>query len=231
MSDSKKAFSMLLLITRPKLVKIAEELFEEKHIPIVYSVNAQGTAPNEIIDLLGLGNIEKKILAAIVPNHLKKEVMTLLSGGLRFERANSGIAFTLPITGASSFITKLYSEQTEDETQQRKEAAEMSESKYSMIMVTVNRGYTAEVMEAAREAGASGGSVIHSRRLVNEGTNNLWGQSSQEDKETVLIVADNEHKLDIMRQISKNCGIHSEARGVVLSFAIDSVIGLSAKEN
>ena len=42
----------------------------------------------------------------------------------------------------------------------------------------------------------------------------------------VFIVTDNEHKLKIMQAIGQHCGMHSEAKGIVLSMPIDTVIGL-----
>ena len=41
-----------------------------------------------------------------------------------------------------------------------------------------------------------------------------------------MIVADNEHKLDIMKAISEKCGMHSEAKGMVVSLPIDNVVGI-----
>ena len=78
-----------------------------------------------------------------------------------------------------------------------------------------------------RSAGAGGGTVFHSRHIEGEKASSILGFSIQEEKEIVLIVADNESKLPIMQAIGKGCGIHSDAKGIVISLPIDSVIGLN----
>ena len=106
----------------------------------------------------------------------------------------------------------------------------MAEMKHVMIASIVNQGYSEEVMNAARAAGASGGSILHSRRVGNEKATEFWGLSVQEEKEIILILANAENKLAIMQAISDACGIRSDAKGIVVSLPIDAVIGLNDEE-
>lgn len=84
--------------------------------------------------------------------------------------------------------------------------------------------------DAAREAGANGGTVVTSRRIGNEQALGFWGMSIQNEKDMVFIVAENETKLDIMKAIGEKCGLHSEAQGVLVSLPIDHVIGFETAE-
>ena len=68
--------------------------------------------------------------------------------------------------------------------------------------------------------------MVHSRAIENENATGFWGLSVQEEKEIVLILAELENKLPIMRAISEKCGMHSEAKGLVISLPIDSVMGI-----
>ena len=103
----------------------------------------------------------------------------------------------------------------------------MDNTKYTMIAAIVNQGYSENVMDAARAAGAGGGTVIHSRSVGNDAISGAWGFAIEDEREIVLIVAENETKLQIMQAISDACGIKSEAKGVVVSMPIEDVIGLS----
>ena len=85
-------------------------------------------------------------------------------------------------------------------------------------------------MNAAREAGAGGGTVLHSRSGGKENMMSVWGLGVQEERELVLIVADNENKAQIMQEISSKCGVNSEAKGLVISLPIDGVVGLGEIE-
>mgnify|MGYP002571721174 FL=1 len=102
----------------------------------------------------------------------------------------------------------------------------MSEYAYVMILTVVDQGFSEDVMSAARSAGATGGTVFNSRRLVNEETMKFWGMSVQQEREIVAIIADTENKVAIMQAISEHCGLRSEAHGIVLSLPVDRVMGL-----
>jgi hypothetical protein len=81
-------------------------------------------------------------------------------------------------------------------------------------------------MEAARAAGAGGGTVVHSRGIQSEKAIGFWGLGVGAEKEMVLILADIENKNKIMTAISEKCGMHSDAKGMVLSIPIDAVMGI-----
>ena len=108
----------------------------------------------------------------------------------------------------------------------RKERYIMTDIKYSLVTAIVNRGFSGDVMKAAKEAGASGGTVMHSRSIVNRDTIGAKELSIPDEKEIVLIIAEAESKVAIMKAISESCGMSSEAKGLVMSLPIDSVMGL-----
>ncbi len=231
MNDKNIAIRLLFLITTPKLADKAKAVLNNKKLPIQYMLHATGTATSDIMDTLGLGSIDKNILISFVPHNTVNDIFDGLSRELRFGSVNSGIAFTIPMTGASQRVIHMLEEINEEHggCLDGKEDAKMVDEKYSMIAVIVNRGYTSDVMEAAKEAGASGGTVINSRRITDEEISSVWGLSVQEEKEIVMIVANGNDKVDIMRKISENCGMHSDARGIVMSFPIEDTIGLPKK--
>lgn len=72
--------------------------------------------------------------------------------------------------------------------------------------------------------------MFPSRQIADEQAMGFWGMSIQDERDLVLIVSDSENKLNIMRAIGEKCGIHSEAKGIVLSMPIDSVIGFETIE-
>ena len=100
----------------------------------------------------------------------------------------------------------------------------MAETKHAMITAVVKRGFSGDVMNAARSAGAMGGTVVHSRQMGDLEATAMWG--ADEEKEIVMILADAENRVAIMSAISEKCGMHSEAKGLVMSMPIDSVTGI-----
>lgn len=227
---SNNKYRMLMLITTAKLAQSAADLYNDEDVPMHYHLVGSGTAPSEIMDILGLGSTEKDILISFLPKTFADHMLLKLRKALRLGSVNSGIAFTVALTGANGFVMKRLGEAAESYSRtrgERKVENKMSENKYTMVAAIVDQGHGEEVMSAARSEGARGGTVIHGRQIGDETAVNFWGISLQDEKEIVMIITDNEHKLPIMKAISRECGVSSEAKGFVISMPIDSVIGIS----
>lgn len=222
------SFELLVLITNPKLAEKATKIFRKSTLPVQYRLNAEGTASSEIMDMLGLGSIDKCILISAVPRQQGSVMLTRLRQELHLGAINSGIAFTIPLTGINKLLMRILTKSEEESAAHniRKGGNMMSDTKYALIVATVNIGFSGDVMDAAKAAGASGGTVVHSRWIGNEEVAASWGLSMQEEKEIVLILSDADKKVEIMSGISEKCGMRSEAKGMVLSLPIDAVMGL-----
>lgn len=217
---------ILFLITTPKMAQKAAELFDESSVPIHYRMGAAGTASSEVMDILGLGNSEKRMLLCVLQKPVADAMLLKLHKALKIGTVNSGIAYTVPVNAASRLAFRML-EGLGGEDTERKETKPVSEKKNAMIAAVVNLGYSEDVMIAARAAGAGGGTVLHSRSVVDDSALPHVGAGLAEEKDIVLIVANAETKTAIMQAISEKCGIHSDAKGIVYSFPIDNVIGLS----
>ena len=226
--EKNPSYQLLVLIATPKLVDRAAGMFLKSALPIQYRLGAEGTASSEIMDTLGLGSIDKGVLISTVPKSFGNTMLSMLHSQLRLDAVNSGIAFTIPLTAANNLLVRMMTKTAEESESTNKGRDEklMSEAKHVLIAAIVNRGFSGEVMDAAKEAGAGGGTVVHSRSIGSEDATDFWGLGLQEEKEIVLILADHGNKVGIMRAISEKHGMHSEAKGLVLSLPIDSVMGL-----
>ncbi len=225
---SKTAYRLLVLIATQKLCDKAAELFLGADLPVQYRLNAEGTASNEILDTLGLGSVDKGILISAVPKAYGELLLKMLHKQLRLDAVNSGIAFTVPLTGTTSLLLKMMNSAAEKNgiPEGGKEESNMDKNDYALICTVVDRGFGGDVMEVARAAGASGGTILHSRGIENEEASAFWGLSVQEEREIVLILADHDDKVRIMSAVSEKFGIQSKAKGLVLSLPVDSVMGV-----
>ena len=96
---------------------------------------------------------------------------------------------------------------------------------YERIVTIANEGRTDTVMNAARAAGAMGGTVLHSKGTTSPESEKFLGVSIAKEKEVILIVARKEQKADIMRSIMTRAGADTDAGAVVFSVPVSEVAG------
>lgn len=222
------SYRLFVLITTPKLADKAALMFKKGALPLQYRFNAEGTASSEMMDMLGLGSVDKSVLVSMMPKKLSDILHEKLHSELKLDTANSGIAFTIPMNGVNNLIIRMMEHNSAIQDANSKEAEEhiMTGNKYTLICAIVKQGYSGDVMDSVRDAGAGGGTVIRSHRIGNEEITGFWGLSAREEKEIVLILTESEKKLDLMKTIGEKCGMHSDAKGIVMSLPVDSVSGM-----
>ncbi|ROR27321.1 hypothetical protein EDD66_10616 [Mobilisporobacter senegalensis] len=102
--------------------------------------------------------------------------------------------------------------------------------KYDLIVTIINHGDSDIVMEAAKGAGATGGTVLTARGLGSKEAEKFFGISIQPEKEVVLIVVKKDIKKDIMHAVCNAAGLNTKASGISFSLPIDDVIGIASIE-
>ena len=101
---------------------------------------------------------------------------------------------------------------------------------YEMIFVIANEGYSDMIMDAARGAGAKGGTVIKGRGTGAENTEKFLGFSIAKEKEIHLLVTPAQGRNHIMKAIMEKAGLESKAQAMVFSLPVSHAIGLKMPE-
>ena len=114
---------------------------------------------------------------------------------------------------------------------EKKESELMNtENKTVMIVAIVDKGNTDLVMDSARGAGASGGTVVKGKGTGAEMAK-FFGMSISEEKELVYILALKEKRDDIMKAIMEKAGSGTDAHGVFFALPVEKVVGINAFED
>jgi len=217
-------------------------VFEEEHVRFHFISKGRGTASSEIHDLLGIGATDKAVIICIEQEVLVHVLLKEVRKKLGFHKPGAGIAFIIPLSGINTPLLRVFKESihknekiTQDEYSAGKnEGGTMASGKNTaavinndLIIAVINHGYSEDFMNAARDAGASGGTVVHARGLAHEGPVKFFGISVQEEKEIVLVLTSREKKLPIMEAVSRSCGITTKAEGLIYSLPVENVMGLN----
>lgn len=98
---------------------------------------------------------------------------------------------------------------------------------HECIVCIVNAGYSDAVMDAAKELGARGGTVVHARGTASQEAEKFFQITIQPDKEVVLILVPAEIKDDILHALYRAVGLKTPGQGIAFSLPVDGVVGLT----
>ena len=88
---------------------------------------------------------------------------------------------------------------------------------YELIVCIVNAGFSELVMDAAKEVGARGGTVIHAKGTANKDAEKYFKITIQPEKEMVLILVSQEIKDKVLHAVYQSAGLKTEDRNSVFN--------------
>ena len=101
--------------------------------------------------------------------------------------------------------------------------------KHEAIFCIVNSGYSEAVMDAAKKAGARGGTIINARGTAGKEAETFFHIAVQEEKEIVMILAKGEQIDGILKGLYNAIGTSTPAQGIVFAIPVDETAGLGGK--
>ena len=188
-----------------------------------------GTASNDIMDYLGLESNEKAVAVSVLEEETWFTVKKQLEKKLKIDAPGGGIAFTIPLSSIGG--KKALHFLIENDNYQKQEETTLKNTVHDLIMVIAEHGYTDMIMDAARSAGAYGGTVIHAKGTGMEAAEKFMGVSLAAEKEIIYIVTKSEQKNDIMKAIMKDAGLDSKAKSICFSLPVTDTAGLRLIED
>ena len=103
----------------------------------------------------------------------------------------------------------------------------MKKHTHEVIFCIVNAGFSDAAMDAARECGARGGTVINARGTATPEVEKHFNITVQPEKEIVMIIVDRAIKDNILHTLYQKVGLNSEAQGIAFSLPVDKTVGLT----
>lgn len=220
---------LMTTIVDRKIVKKYLELYQENDLQVMFISLGFGTANNEILDYLGLESTEKAVALSVIEEHTWVSVKKQLEKKLHIDAPGGGIAFTTPLSSVGG--KKALQFLIENENYQKAEETTLKDTSHELIVVIAEQGYTNLIMDAARGAGAYGGTVIHAKGTGKEAAEKFMSVSLALEKEIIYIVTKTEQKNAIMSAIMKEAGLDSKAKSIAFSLPVTDTAGLRLIED
>ena len=192
--------------------------YQEQGIPLVLTALGSGTATTEILDCLGLEATEKAVLFCVAPH--SPQLVRRAEKALWLDVPGRGILMTVPVSSIGGAAARDYLLQQEAEKSMEKEIT------HELLVVITNQGHTDMVMDAARAAGATGGTAVHAKGTGTELAKKFFGVSIAAEKELIFILTLEETRVPIMKAIMAQAGMQTEAQSLVVSLPVSDIAGL-----
>lgn len=200
----------------------------------IFAALGEGTVAREILDMWGLESTQKEVLFSVVTEDGKKRIFKELKRVMRIDVPGNGISMTLSLKS----ITKLgainlvpdFNETEKSADKKEGDMADTTEIKaneklFELIIAIADSDRIDEVMAAAREAGARGGTRLKAKGTAPEEVKKFFGVNISEEKELLFIVAPTEQRATLMKAISAT-NTEGKSKAVSFSLPIDTVEGL-----
>ena len=176
-----KLYLMTTIINR-NLAKKFLKLYDEEGLQVMLFTLGAGTASGDILDYLGLESTEKAVIFTVLEENRWLTTKKDLQKKFQIDAPGGGIAFIVPLSSIGGKKTLQFL--TANQEFQKEEESVLKDTVHELIVVIANQGYIELVMDAARGAGAYGGTVIHAKGTGMEQAEKFMGVSIAAEKES-----------------------------------------------
>lgn len=212
---SKRPMVLLSIVERDKGKKLIKEL-EKIGIKVNFQCVGLGTAPTEMMDIFGLGTKDKDIIISLGVETAVKDMMANFGTTFESHSKYGGIMIILKTSAASRILTEILSFNNDKNTE-KGNGSMKNEHHNNLIVISVNEGYSDDVMQVARKAGATGGTVIKGRLADFEQFADISKTDLDGEREILCILAPLQTSAQIMEDVNKEFGTTSDANGIIFA--------------
>ncbi len=212
---SKKIMTLFSIVERNKGAKLIKEL-NSLNIRVNFQTVGFGTAPTEMMDIFGLGNRDKDIILSLGSEADIKELMANFGATFASHSKYGGLMIVFDVAAAGRILTEMLNFSNTKSTE-KGNGTMKNEHHNNLIVISVNEGYAEDVIEAARKAGATGGTVIKGRLADAEQFTDLVKTEVDGEREMLCILAPQKVSRQIMEAVNAEFGISSPANGILFA--------------
>ncbi len=184
---------------------------------------------NEKGSFLGISVLpEKEIILTIIDENNWEEVWPQISDLCNITSKQRGFAFTLNLTGVSGVChpCALTGTVVEAEEKRRSEMKD-GNNQYNLIVTILNKGDSELALNASKNAGARGGTIIFGRGTGIHEKAKLFGINIEPEKEIVLTLIERENTSKVLNAIVNETGLDKPGKGIAFILDVEAVAGIS----
>ena len=211
---NKKIMALLSIVESDKGKRLIKEL-NNQNIRINFHAIGLGTAPTEMMDIFGLGTNDKDVIFSLGAEYDVKNLVTNFGEIFESHSKYGGLMIVFDIAAASRILSEILNFNVTSRSKGRTVAKMQNEHHNNLIIISINEGYSEDVMQVARKAGATGGTVIKGRLADFEQFAEFVDSKVDEEREMLFILAPTKSSKQIMEDVNAEFGLSSAANGII----------------
>lgn len=175
-------------------------------------LSGRGTATNRILQILGIGETEKEVVLIVSDNPTGPKIRESIIEATK-SKSHFGIIFSIDIGNFSKAACYIDTE---------REGIDMKtqDSGSRLITVIVNKDLAEDAMEAARKAGAKGGTILNARGTAREDDAKFFGVKLVPEKELLFILIDADKEIAVLNAIKALPCLSEKGTGIEFSLPV-----------
>ena len=178
-----------------------------------------------MMDIFGLGNNDKDVVISYAPENTARSCMSELSQNMANGSEYGGLMTGMQLSAINRLSAEIIAKSAVRNGEKgEKTMNDKNKHQHQLIWITVDQGYTDQVMQTAKKAGAMGGTVMRARLAGTERLENVTSVDIQEEKEIITILAPSGTASDIINAVNSEHGMRSEAHGMVMALPVDKAL-------
>ena len=99
--------------------------------------------------------------------------------------------------------------------------------RYDLIVTIVNKGFSEDVVEASKKAGAEGGTIIFGRGTGIHEQAKLFNFTIEPEKEIILTLIDRSKTEKVLEAITVDAKLNKPGRGIAFVLEVERTVGIN----
>lgn len=173
----------------------------------------EGTVQSVFLELMGLNEVHKEIVMIPASDELSDKLHETISEDFQFSKRNKGIAFSIPFKKRELHLS-------EQDNQFKR-----VNPRFFCIITIVDKERSKHCINAARAAGARGGTLIHGHG-AGIPTDFYFPVVLEPQKDLVIILTTKNKVASIRKKILSDLKLEKKGQGIIFTLPVTRTSGL-----
>lgn len=166
----------------------------------------------------------KDIVLTVVSDEHAEEVLDIISKSAKMGKPGNGVAFILDIT---KFTGAVHIQKSKQKPKHQPLKSMDETAQFDLIITIVNKGFCDKVIDASKEAGAAGGTVISGRGTGVHEYAKLFSIAIEPEKEVILTLVPENISENVLEAIVTSGELNKPGKGIAFVLDVEKVTGIN----